>query len=129
MTRSSATSGGEVPKRDDAGARKARNATLLRSASAILFALQMLILCALGWVLSRMAEMRCGPDPPDPHTGFCVSVLAVPVASALVVCFLLWRARAQRTVSAAGATLAAALLGSASSVAALGFSLLVALGC
>jgi hypothetical protein len=82
-----------------------------------------------GWCAMRISEMRCGPEPPDPHTGLYVTLVAPPIVAVLVALLLVRRAFRLRTGGAASAALVASMVGCGLGAGSVVFATLVAMSC
>lgn len=100
-----------------------------RWGSVVLAGLEALLALAAVWCASRLGNLRCGPEPPDPHTGFLLLLGGAPLAMLVVTVVLTRRAFVARTGAAAGAAFGAALLGCLVAAGATVFATLLALSC
>jgi hypothetical protein len=82
-----------------------------------------------GWCAMRISEMRCGPEPPEPHTGLYLILVAPPIVATLLALVLVRRAFNLRTGAAASAALVAAMVGCALGAGSVVFAALVAMSC
>ena len=82
-----------------------------------------------GWCALRISEMRCGPEPPEPHTGLYLILVAPPIVATLLALVLVRRAFNLRTGGAASAALIAAMVGCGLGAGSVVFATLVAMSC
>ncbi len=102
---------------------------LARWASASFLVVACALDLLLGWCAMRIGEMRCGPEPPAPHTDLYLTLLSPSIIAAVVAFLLVRRAFHRQTGGTAIAALAAAIVGCALGAGSILFAALVAMSC
>jgi hypothetical protein len=100
-----------------------------RGASAFFLVAEVSLAIASWWCAMRLGEMQCGPEPPQPHTGIQLLLVAPPVLAAIVAISLVRRAFVRRTGAAAVVALVATIAGCGLGAASVLFAALLAMSC
>jgi hypothetical protein len=98
-------------------------------ASAAFFAVEVVLSSLSGWCVMRINEMRCGPEPPEPHNELYLLLVVPLVVVSGVALVLVWRAFRLRTGRASAVALITTIVGSGLGVASVVWAALIAMSC
>jgi hypothetical protein len=115
--------------RQDGGGSRGVLGAIARGTSVLFFVAQVLLAAVAWWCAARLGELQCGPEPPDPHTGLQVLLVAPPVLFVVGAVPLVWRAFSRRTGTAAVVALVATMVGCALGAGSVLFAGLAAMSC